>query len=207
MPENNNTVTNPVEIRRTILNIQDTYIEGWKKVKTPTKLITAMAIIKNPWFGRGHVENLRTEIQAVGPVIGELLTGMIMDVAGDKVEGYGKASVVGMGGELEHAQALTHTLWFGNKYREAVNAQSYLVFANTRGAAGCSLMIPLMHKDDGGLRSHYQTIHVSVQDAPAEDEVIIALGASIGGHPNHRIGNRYQDLKEMGHDVDNPAGV
>jgi hypothetical protein len=199
--------TTPVEIRRTILNIQDTHIEGWKKVETPTRLITAMAIIKNPWFGRGHVENLRPEIQAVGPVIGELLTKMIMDVAGDKVEGYGKASVVGMGGELEHAQALTHTLWCGNKYREAVNAQSYLVFSNTRGAAGCSLMIPLMHKDDGGMRSHYQTIHVSVQDAPAEDEVVIALGASIGGHPNHRIGNRYQDLAEMGHDVDNPAGV
>jgi hypothetical protein len=64
-----------------------------------------------------------------------------------------------------------------------------------------------MHKDDGGLRSHYQTIHTSIPDAPAEDEVVVALGASIGGHPNHRIGNRYDDLKEMGHDVENPAGV
>ena len=34
-----------------------------------------------------------------------------------------------------------------------------------------------------------------------------AVGASIGGHPLHRIGDRYKDLKEMGHDVDNPAGV
>ncbi len=197
----------PAEIRRTILNIQDTHIEGWKKVDTPTRLVTAMAIIKNPWYGRGHVENLRPEIQDIGPEIGGLLTKMILDVTGDKLEGYGKASVVGMGGELEHAQALTHTLWFGNKYREAVNAQSYLVFSNTRGAAGTSLMIPLMDKDDGGRRSHYQTIHVSVQDAPADDEIIIALGASIGGHPNHRIGDRYQDLAEMGRDVDNPAGV
>ena len=197
----------PAEIRRTILNVQDTYIEGWKKVPEPTKLVAAMAIIKNPWFGRGHVENLRPEIRDVGPGLGQLLTDMILDVTGDRLEGYGKASVVGMGGELEHAQALTHTLWFGNAYRRAVNAQSYLVFSNTRGAAGTSLMIPLMHKDDGGQRSHYQTIHVSVQDAPAEDEVIVALGASIGGHPNHRIGNRYQDIEEMGGDVDNPAGV
>ena len=64
-----------------------------------------------------------------------------------------------------------------------------------------------MHKDDGGLRSHYQTIHTSIPDAPAEDEIVIALGASIGGHPNHRIGNRYSDLEEMGRNVDNPAGV
>ena len=42
---------------------------------------------------------------------------------------------------------------------------------------------------------------MSIPDAPAEDEIIIALGASIGGHPLHRIGDRYQDLKEMGHDA------
>lgn len=197
----------PAEIRRTILHVQDTLIEGWKPVPVPTRLVAALAIIKNPWFGRGHVENLRPEIRDVGPKIGALLTGMILDVTGDKLEGYGKASVVGMGGELEHAQALTHTLWFGNQFRDAVKAKSYLVFSNTRGAAGTSLVIPLMHKDDGGLRSHYQTIHLSIPDAPAEDEVIVALGASIGGHPNHRIGNRYEDLREMGHDVDNPAGV
>ena len=196
-----------VEIRRTLLNIQDTHIEGGKPLDEPTKLVAAMAIIKNPWFGRCFVENLRPEIRAVGPVVGELLTKMILDVTGDKIEGYGKASIVGMGGEIEHAQALTHTLFFGNKYRDAVGAKSYLVFTNTRGAAGTSLMIPLMDKHDGGRRSHYQTIHLSIPDAPAEDEIVIALGASIGGHPHHRIGDRYQDLEEMGHDADNPAGV
>lgn len=196
-----------VEIRRTLTTIQHTHVEGGKKVETPTLLVAAMAIIRNPWFGQGFVEDLRPEIRAHGPEIGKLLTDMILAVAGDRVEGYGKASVVGMGGELEHAQALTHTLWFGNQYRDAVAAKSYLVFSNLRGAAGTPVIIPLMHKDDGGLRSHYQTIHTVVPDAPAEDEVIIALGASVGGHPHHRIGNRYEDLKEMGHDVDNPAGV
>ena len=196
-----------VEIRRTLMHAQTTFEEGGKKVGEPTKLFAALAIIKKPWFGRGYVENLRPEIRETGPVVGELLTNMIMEATGGAVEGYGKASVVGMGGEIEHAQALTHTLWFGNKYRDAVEAKTYLVFANTRGAAGTSLMIPLMGKHDGGRRSHYQTIHLSIPDAPAEDEIIVALGASIGGHPNHRIGDRYEDLKEMGHDVDNPAGV
>jgi len=197
----------PIEIRRTFLQVQTTHVEGWKEVAVPTKLITAMAIIRNPWFGRGHVEDLSPEIREHGPVLGKLLTEMILDVTGDALEGYGKASVVGMGGEQEHGQGLTHTLWFGNQYREAVDAKSYLVFSNTRGGAGTSLVIPLMDKDDGGRRSHYQTIHAQVPDAPGEDEIIIALGASVGGHPNHRIGDRYKDLREMGHDVDNPAGV
>ena len=150
------------EIRRTLLHIQNTLEEGGKRVETPTKLVAALAIIKNPWFGRGYVENLRPEIRETGPVVGKLLTDMILDVTGDALEGYGKASVVGMGGELEHAQALTHTLWFGNQYREAVDAKTYLVFANTRGSAGTSLIIPLMDKHDGGRRSHYQLslIHI-----------------------------------------------
>ena len=196
-----------VEIRRTLVTVQTTYKEGWKEVAEPTKMVAAMAIIKNPWFGRGHVEDLSPEIREHGPVLGKLLTDMILKETGGTVEGYGKASVVGMGGEQEHGQGLTHTLWFGNQYRDAVQAKSYLVFSNTRGAAGTSLIIPCMDKDDGGRRSHYQTIHTCVPDAPAEDEIIIALGATLGGHPNHRIGDRYKDLKEMGHDVDNPAGV
>lgn len=197
------------EIRRTLLHVQTTHIEEGKAVDTPTKLIAALAIIKNPWHGQGFVEDLRPGIQEVGPVLGKLLTDMILDVAGsgDAVEGYGKASVVGMGGYVEHAQALTHTLWFGNQYREAVEAKTYLAFTNTKGVAGQPIMIPLMDKHDAGRRSHYQTIHLNIPDAPGPDEIVMALGASIGGQPHHRIGDRYQDLKEMGHDPDNPAGV
>ncbi len=197
----------PATIRRTLVHVQRTYEEGGKPVDDPTLLVAALAIIVNPWFGQGFVDDLRPQIRDHAPGLGKVLTEMILEVTGDELEGYGKASVVGMGGEIEHAQAMTHTLFFGNQYRDAVQAKSYLAFTNTRGAAGTPLMIPLMDKDDGGRRSHYQTIHMNVPDAPAEDEIIIALGASVGGHPHHRIGNRYLDLEEMGGDVDNPAGI
>lgn len=196
-----------VEVRRTLLQIQDTMVEGGREVPKPTKLVAAAAIIKNPWFGRGFVEDLSPEIRETGPHVGKLLVKMILDVTGDALEGYGKASVVGTGGELEHAQALTHTLWFGNQFRDAVQAKTYLAFSNLRGSMGTPIVIPLMDKHDAGRRSHYQTIHLNIPDAPADDEIVVALGASIGGHPLHRIGDRYTDLKEMGHDVDNPAGV
>ncbi len=42
---------------------------------------------------------------------------------------------------------------------------------------------------------------------PRDDEVIVVLGAALSGRPHHRIGDRYQDLKDLGHDVDNPAAV
>lgn len=199
----------PAQIRKTWLNIETTLIEGGRAAATPLKFITAAAVLKNPWAGRGFVEDLKPEIHAVAPILGELLTGMIIDAAGggDNVEGYGKAAVVGLDGEVEHASALIHTLRFGNHYRTAVGAKTYLAFTNTRGPANCPIMIPLMDKNDEGRRSHYLTIQFSIPDAPAADELVVALGASIGGRPHHRIGDRYQDLKDPGHDVKNPAAV
>ncbi|KFI26870.1 amino acid synthesis family protein [Paenirhodobacter enshiensis] len=196
-------------LRKTLLHIETTYIEGGKAAPVPLKLIAAAAVLKNPWAGRGFVEDLKPEIHAVAPELGKLLTDMVIEAAGggDKVEGYGKAAVVGLDGEVEHASALIHTLRFGNFYRDAVGAKSYLSFCNTRGGADAPVMIPLMDKNDAGRRSHYLTIQFSIPDAPAADEIVVALGASIGGRPHHRIGDRYQDLKELGHDVENPAGL
>ena len=199
----------PAEIRKKLLHVETTLIEGGKAAPTPLKMIAAMAVIKNPWAGQGFVDDLVPAIRDCAPGLGALLTEMILEASGggDKVEGYGKSAIVGLDGEVEHASALIHTLHFGNHYRNAVGAKSYLSFCNTRGPANAPLMIPLMDKNDGGKRSHYLTIQTSVADAPASDEILIALGASIGGRPHHRIGDRYKDLEELGHDVDNPASV
>jgi len=196
-------------IRKTLLHVENTLYEGGRQAPVPLRLIAAMAVVKNPWAGRGFVEDLKPEIHAVAPVLGELLTAMILEAAGSgqAVEAYGKSAVVGLDGEIEHASALIHTLRFGNHYRTAVGAKSYLAFCNTRGPANAPIMIPLMDKNDEGRRSHYLTIQCAIADAPAADEIVVALGASIGGRPHHRIGDRYQDLKDLGHDVANPAAV
>ena len=167
------------------------------------------AVVKNPWAGRGYVEDLSPEINRIAPVLGKLLTDQIIALAGsgDAIEAYGKAAVAGTDAELEHGSALIHTLRFGNFYREAVGAKTYLGFTNSRGPANTQIQIPLMDKHDAGRRSHYLTIQFSIPDAPGHDELVVALGASTGGRPHHRIGDRYQDIKAMGGSVDNPAGV
>ena len=89
-------------IRKTLLHVETTLIEGGRQAPTPLRLIAAMAVVKNPWAGRGFVEDLKPEIHAVAPVLGELLTGMIIETAGsgDAVEAYGKAAVVSLDGEV-----------------------------------------------------------------------------------------------------------
>ncbi len=193
-------MTMPLMLRKIVRYTEDTIWEGGKKAPQPLKLFAVAAVIKNPWHGQGFVEDLQPEIKSVAPELGMLLTKEMIALtgSGQTIEAYGKAAVVGTDGEVEHASALTHTLLFGNYYREAVGASSYLSFTNLRGGADCDIMIPLMHKEDAGMRSHYLTVHFSIKDAPAHDEIIVALGASIGGRPHHRIGDRYQDLEMMG---------
>lgn len=196
------------EIRKIVSFEEEVYIEGFKKVATPVRMFAVAAVVKNPWAGK-FVENLRPEILAFGPVLGQLLTDKISAMAGGatNIEAFGKAAVVGMNGEIEHASALIHTLHFGNIFREAVEAKSFLSFTNTRGPANATIMVPMMDKNDGGKRSHYLTLQFNISDAPGPDEVVIVLGGSTGGRPHHRIGDRYQELKELGHDIENPAAV
>lgn len=196
------------EIRKIVTIDEEVLIEGFKKADRPWRMFAVAAVITNPWAGR-FVEDLKPEIIAFGPVLGEMLTQRIIALAGsgEAVEAYGKAAIVGAEGEIEHASALIHTLRFGNFYREAVKAKSYLAFTNTRGGPNSPITIPLMDKNDAGRRSHYLTVQFSISDAPRADELVIALGGATGGRPHHRIGDRYQDLKDMGHDVDNPAAI
>jgi len=196
------------EIRKLVTFDEETLIEGFKAAQKPWRLFAVAAVVKNPWAGR-FVEDLKPEIQAYGPILGKLLTDRIIALAGggDAIEAYGKAAVAGLDGEIEHASGLIHTLRFGNFYREAVGAKSYLSFTNTRGPANTPIMVPLMDKNDVGRRSHYLTIQFAIPDAPRDDEIVVVLGGATGGRPHHRIGDRYQDLKDLGSDVENPASV
>ncbi|WP_321831939.1 amino acid synthesis family protein [Thalassovita sp.] len=196
------------EIRKIVTYEEETLIEGFRPAAQPWRMFAVAAVLKNPWAGR-FVEDLKPEINAFGPILGEMLTTRILTLAGggDAIEAYGKAAVVGLDGEVEHASGLIHTLRFGNHYREAVAAKSYLSFTNTRGGANAPIMVPMMDKNDVGRRSHYLTLQFAIPDAPRADEVVAVLAGATSGRPHHRIGDRYQDLKELGHDLENPAAV
>ena len=197
------------ELRKIVTFDEDIYKEGNKSANPVLRIIGVAAVLTNPWKGRGFVEDLSPEIDRIAPVMGRALTDRLISLvgSGEKIEAYGKAAVSGSSCEIEHASAIIHTLKFGNFYREAVNAKSYLGFTNTRGPANTQINIPLMDKHDTGRRSHYITVQFSIYDAPDVDEIVVALGAATSGRPHHRIGDRYSDLERLGKSEDNPAGV
>ncbi|HZH61824.1 MAG TPA: amino acid synthesis family protein [Metabacillus sp.] len=189
-----------VQIRKVYTAIEETRVEGGKSLEEPIKMVATMAVIKNPWANRGFVEDLKPEINEYAPQIGELLVSELFKQIGsaDDVEAFGKAAVVGVDGEIEHASAFIHTLKFGNKFRDAVKGKSFLSFTNTRGGAGSKVVIPMIHKNDDSERSHYITFEANIPDAPRADEIVVAIGISTGGRPHPRTGNRHQDMIEMG---------
>ena len=197
------------ELRKIVTFDEDIYSEGGKEADPILRIIGVAAVLSNPWKGQRFVKDLQPEIKRIAPVMGKALTDRLISMvgSGEKIEAYGKAALAGTSCEIEHASAIIHTLQFGNFYREAVGAKSYLGFTNTRGPANTQIQIPLMDKHDTGRRSHYLTVQFSIYDAPDVDEIVCALGAATSGRPHHRIGDRYSDLKALGKSVDNPAGI
>ena len=188
-----------LEIRKIVRYVENILIEGGKAAERPWIMAAVAAVVKNPWAGKGCVEDLRTDILKLAPPLGELMVPEMLDAisGADKIEAYGKAAIVGVNGEIEHGSGLIHTLRFGNQYRVAVQGESFLSFTNKRAGAGTAITIPMMHKDDAGSRAHYLTLEFHIPDAPGPDEIIVALGAATSGRPHHRIGDRYQDMEEM----------
>ena len=49
-----------LEIRKFVKSVDRTFIEGNKKAEKPVELVSVAAVIANPWFDKGFVENLPT---------------------------------------------------------------------------------------------------------------------------------------------------
>jgi hypothetical protein len=106
-----------------------------------------------------------------------------------KVESYGKGGVVGLGGELEHSNAMLTTT-FATPLREAVGgAEAWIPSFTKLAAPGCAIDIPLAHKDALYVRSHYDGVSVTLPpDAPAADEVALIVCLANRGRLNARVG-------------------
>jgi Amino acid synthesis len=176
------------QVRRICTVVEDLVSELGSPVTTPVRRVAVAAVITNPWAGRGIVDSLDEEVADVAPELAHQLTAGV-----DRVQAFGKAAIVGQGGEIEHAGALIHTPYFGNLLRELTEGESIIVFSDDRADAGASLTVPMWHKMHAATRSHYQTIAVRVADAPRADEIVVVAAGSTGGRPNARIGDRSSD--------------
>lgn len=177
------------KIRKLVTVVEEVRAEMGRPVSPPTRRAAAIAVIENPHAGR-YVEDLE-DLMAIGEELGAILGEAAVKALGirpDQAQSYGKAALVGAEGELEHAAAILHPR-LGKPLRAAVEKGAALVPSNKkRGPMGHPLDIPLGHKDAAYVRSHFDGMEVSVNDAPRADEILVAVAVTDSGRPLPRVG-------------------
>jgi hypothetical protein len=138
-----------------------------------------MAVIRNPFAGQ-LVEDLAPLFEA-GAMLGERLMADLVKLLDGPAVSYGKAAIVGLAGEMEHGGVCVHPM-LGKPMRERSAADVKVA------AAGASLDVPLGHKDDSWSFAHFDTITVSVADAPRLDEILVVMALADGGRLRNRCG-------------------
>ncbi|WP_309643415.1 amino acid synthesis family protein [Phenylobacterium sp.] len=179
----------PAIIRKLTIILDETRREMGRDLARPIRRVIACAVIENPFAGR-YVEDL-SELVAQGEELGALLAARAiaaLGIPGDQVESFGKAAIVGEGGELEHAAALLHPR-MGAPVRAALGRGPALIpSAKKSGGPGTGIDIPLGHKDAAFVRSHFDAIEARLPDAPRANEILVCLALTDGGRPSPRIG-------------------
>ena len=123
-----------IGLRKVVCSREEIIMEAGEKLTHPIHQASVAAVLRNPWIGTGPAEDLTVDAAAIAPPLSKLLTDRLTDVLGgaENIEAFGKAAVVGLRGEIEHAGALIHTPFFGNLVREFLEGTSVLCFADTR---------------------------------------------------------------------------
>jgi len=176
----------PISVRKIVHHLEETRLENGQTVQPLHRVAIVAAVIENP-YPPGYVEDLVSLADEVAEEIGQLVGPACVELLGAEVEGYGKAALVGLDGEVEHGSALIHNLRFGNVFRGAAGGTELLPAAEKVGVCGATIDIAIKHKLDAKTRSHHQTIPFTVPDAPRPREILIACAATSAGRPLARL--------------------
>jgi hypothetical protein len=175
-----------MDIRKLVTIVEEVLAEGGRAASRPVRRVAALAVIANP-FARRFEADLAPLVRT-GEELGALLGKRAVEALGGAVESYGKAAVVGLDGELEHAAAVLHPT-LGTPFRAAVGGGKAIIpSAKKVGVAGTAIDVPLHYKDAAFVRTHFDAMEVRVPDAPRADEIVVALVVTDGGRPHPRVG-------------------
>ena len=202
-----------IAIRRIVTQVEDIHHEFGPRPAEPLRRGSIAAVLTNPYAGR-YVEDIVPMMDALTPVGIEMARQLhrAMDVAVERIEGYGKGAIIGSAGELEHG-ALWHVPggyamrellgWKGERaaYAEGrgdvktgqpmhqpQNALAIVPATKKVGGPGTALDVPLTHINASYVRSHFDAVEVRVPGAPAADELVLILAMSTGARIHQRVG-------------------
>jgi len=153
---------------------------------TPLRKVAVAAIVKNPHAGRfaADLSAMIEDSEALGAKLAEMARSAMGEYP---VESYGKGGIVGTDGEQEHANALLTTV-FATPLRAALGGTAWISSFTKCAASGESIDVPLAHKDELYVRSHYDGMSVTLPGAPLPDEIAVIFCVANRGRLTARVG-------------------
>ncbi len=177
-----------VSVRKIATVVEEIFHEGGPVSANPPKRGAIMAVISNPFTGK-YVEDLQPFMEDLKP-LGLMMAQRLLAVLGGDaaaIEGYGKATLVGSGGELEHG-ALWHAPG-GYAMREVLGgAKAIVPSAKKVGGVGARLDVPITHVNAAYVRSHFDSMEVGMNDSPRAGELMVVLVMTTGPRVHSRMG-------------------
>lgn len=176
-----------LKVRKRLLITETIFHEGGATAAVPLMRGAALAVVHNPFAGR-YVEDIQSFMKDLEPLGLSMAQDLVAALGGaDKIEGYGKGSLVGAGGELEHG-ALWHSPG-GYAMRGVLgNAKAIVPSSKKVGGAGARLDVPITHINASYVRSHFDSMEVGTNDSPRADEMLVALVMTTGPRVHSRSG-------------------
>lgn len=174
-------------VRKRLIVVEEIFHEGGPVAQVPLKRGAALAVLKNPYAGyyEPDIQGFMDELRPLGLDMAQQLAQALGGA--DKIEGYGKGSLVGADGELEHG-ALWHAPG-GYAMREVLSGTKAIVpSAKKVGGLGARLDVPVTHIDASYVRSHFDSMEVGLNDAPRANELLFALVMTTGPRIHSRSG-------------------
>jgi hypothetical protein len=178
-----------VEPRKVVIVEETLHRELGSPAPRPVTKVAALALIANPFAGKGHIEDLSALVD-VGARLGEkLMPRLVAALQGRPATSYGKAAIVGVAGEVEHGAAVLHPR-LGKPMRAALGGGEAIISSAVKvAAAGTPIDVPLAHKDTIWSFDHLDAMTVAVFDAPRPDEIVVAMVIADGGRLAPRVGS------------------
>lgn len=177
-----------VVVRKIVTLVEEIHHEFGPAPEVPLRRVAAIAVIKNPFSGAYHAD-IAGFMEDLKPLGLQMAQKGLAALGGDKsvVQGYGKGSIVGLDGELEHG-ALWHVPG-GYAMRELLGDAAAIVPSTKKvGAVGARLDVPITHINASYVRSHFDAIEVGLNDAPRADELAFVLVMTTGARIHARVG-------------------
>lgn len=176
-----------LNVRRTLTVVDQVREVAGRRADPPLRKVAVVAVVENPFVDR-FVEDLSFLVEASAGLGREMAEAAMAALGGLPAQSYGKAGLTGLRGEQEHANALLTTT-FANPFRDAMGgAQAWISSMTKVVPPGALIDIPMNHKDDVYVRSHYDGMSLALPGIPMPDEVAVIFCLATGGRPHARVG-------------------